>query len=500
MERISGIVKKIVSKICSQKGAAYAFLCLLIIAILPLLFVGFYDHPTGDDIYYGISAREVFSQTHSVLATLKDAFYGVAHDYQTWQGTYAAMFLMRLQPTVFSEGLYFLTPFLVILSLGFGTYTFISSIGKHVLKLSPVEILGTFSLFFFLCLQWVISPGEAFYWFNGSVYYSGFYGLLLCLWGLLCHYIFVGKKRTLVTIFLLEFLLGGSNYLTLLWSMILLCMLSFYLFLKKNAKKWPIFILTLCQIGFFIMSASAPGNQVRAASTVSLPAWKAVIFSLLQGFSFLGAWCNGWWLLGGLGLAIFLIPALWKMDFSFPCPMIVTFFLFGFFSALSCPTFYAQSNAGPARALNLSSYGFLLTSYIAVFYFCGYVLQKLKQRITLSENKPSHFAVTYAFFLLTLLVIQCGIGLQNDTLLLFSSVQAVRDIADGSVFAYEAEYQARLTTLQNAAGEDVVFLPYQNRPRTVLVGDYGQNPTQGSNAAMAKWYGVNSVIVDYSEQ
>lgn len=44
----------------------------------------------------------------------------------------------------------------------------------------------------------------------------------------------------------------------------------------------------------------------------------------------------------------------------------------------------------------------------------------------------------------------------------------------------------------------MILPPYQHRPQTIYAGDYGQDPAQGSNQALAEWYGLRSVFVDYS--
>lgn len=504
-------VKNLSNKILTNKNISMFFCTLCILSLIPLLYVGLFCHPTGDDIYYGIHAREVFQDTHSLWQTLQNALTGVAHDYNTWQGTYAAMFLMRLQPTVFSENLYWITPFLVVGALSFGLWVLLNETVVQWLSLSKHAFLGIYSLLLMLCLQWVINPGEAFYWFNGAVYYSGFFGLMLLNFGLLAKYLRLGTKKTLPFIIFLEILIGGSNYLSLLWSIIVFMCISAFLFLYKNPRKWTMAILTLLQVGCFVISAIAPGNQVRAATTASLPAWKAILFSLKQGFSFLGAWLNGWWFLGALCLGIFLVPALFKASFRFPMPLIVVGFLFGFFSSLSCPTFYAQSNAGPGRALNLSCYGFLLTSYTALFYVIGYLLRKYKESSlpspeveggmfsSLKDSKLASWKGIYALIIITVLFFQIGIGYMDDTLFLFTSVEATKDILDGSAVAYHQEYLQRMDMLRNAPDEDVVLVPFVNRPLTILVGDYGSDPEQVSNQALAKWCGNRSVQVDYGQ-
>ena len=56
-------------------GKILASLCLivLILSLLPLLYVSRYNHPTGDDIFYGIDAHLVWEDTHSIPRTIGNA-------------------------------------------------------------------------------------------------------------------------------------------------------------------------------------------------------------------------------------------------------------------------------------------------------------------------------------------------------------------------------------------------------------------------------------------
>lgn len=398
---------------------------------------------------------------------------------------------MRLQPSVFSDSLYFLTPFLIIGLLLWGNGYLLRQLSRYVIPLNRYEQLGVWSVLMFMSLQWVISPGEAFYWYNGGVYYSGFYGLTMLLFGLVCKYIHTHKKSTLLGIFFMALLIGGSNYLTLLWSMIVLVLVSAWLWLKKRPGRMSLTCAALFQIACFIISAAAPGNAVRQATVTSLSVKSAILASLRQGTMYLAIWLNGWWILGGMLLLAFSLPAIRKMHFSFPHPFLMIAFLYGLFCALSCPTFYAQSNAGPARALNVVYYGFILTSYIALLYLAGWVHNKRK----IPEDSVSPI---YGSLLLLVLILQICIGLNDDTFKQAASIQALRDIVHGTAAAYDQEYRTRIQLLESSPEADIVLLPYQYQPLTVFVGDYGWDPSQVSNQAFAKWYGHASIVIDYS--
>lgn len=477
----------------NRKNLARLCLAALFLSLIPLLYVGRYNHPTGDDIYYGLDAHMVWESTHSLPQIIHNALLGVAHDYQTWQGTYTGMLLMRLQPSVFSEKLYFLTPFLVIGLLLGGNGYLLRQIAHYVIPLERYELLGIWSVLMLLSLQWVISPGEAFYWYNGSVYYSGSYGLTMLLFGLVCKYTHTRRKTTLVGIFLLELLIGGSNYLTLLWAVLVLLLTTFWCWLAKRPGRFALTCASLFLIACFCISAAAPGNAVRQATTTQLSVFKTILYSLRQGTVYLSVWLNGWWLLGAMLMLFFAFPAITKMRFRFPYPFLVLLFMYGMFCTLSCPTFYAQSNTGPARALNVIYYGFILTTYISLFYLAGWVYNKHRDL----WGGLHILLPVYCKLLALVLIIQVCIGLNDNTVKLAASVQALRDIVTGTAAAYDREYHDRIQLLESSDEPDLVLVPYQNQPLTVYVGDYGAIASQVSNQALARWYGHNSVVIDY---
>lgn len=491
--------KKILS-ICTKKNLALLCLMVLLLSLIPLLYVGRYDHPTGDDIYYGLDAHMVWETTHSLPQTIISACRGTAREYHTWQGTYSAMLLMHLQPTVFSERFYFLTPFLIVGFMLWGSWYLLRQVSRYVIPFDSYDRLGIWSVLMFLSLQWVFSPGEAFYWYNGGMYYTGFYGLTLLMFGLLCKYANTGKKGTLILLLFMELLIGGSNYLTLLWSMLVLVLAAALQWLRRRPGRIGLTCAALFQIACFVVSAAAPGNALREATATQSSAFEAIRLSLRQGIVYLSMWLNGWWVLGAMVVLVFMLPAIRRMSFSFPCPFLTVIFLYGMFCALSCPTFYAQSNAGPARAVNVCYYGFILTSYMALFYMTGWGYHKCQKLLTACEDVSGTGILQSIYYslLLLVLVMQLCIGMVDDSLRQATSVRALRDIVSGTAAAYDQEYHERIRLLETSDEPDIVLMPYQHQPQTVYVGDYGPDTSQVSNQALAAWYGHRSVIIDYS--
>lgn len=495
-------MKEKLQNICTKKNLALLCLAILLLSLIPLLYVGRYNHPTGDDIYYGLDAHMVWEATHSLPRTIASAWQGTVQNFHTWQGTYSAMLLMHLQPSVFSERIYFLTPFLIVGLMLWGSWYLLRQISRYVIPFDTFEQLGVWSVLMLLILQGAFSAGEAFYWYNGGMYYTGFFGLTLLMFGLLCKYANTGKKKTLFLLLIMELLLGGGNYLTLLWAMIVLVLTAALQWLRRRPGRIGLTCAALFQIACFAVSAAAPGNAVRAATASQMPAFKAILFSLRQGIAYLSIWLNSWWVLGAMVLLCFMLPVIRKISFRFPCPFLALIFLYGMFCALSCPTFYAQSNTGPARAVNVCYYGFILTSYIALFYLVGWIYNKRKASVCCQscpeENTALLTSPIYRSLLLLVLVTQLSIGMVDKTLLQTSCFLALQDIVSGTAAAYDQEYQDRIRLLETSDEPDIILMPYRHQPKTVYVGDYGGDSSQVSNQALAAWYGHRSVIVDYS--
>lgn len=61
-----------------EKIAAGILLAILLISLLPVIYLGRYNHPTGDDYYYGAETHMVWNDTGSIVSTVAEAFRGVS--------------------------------------------------------------------------------------------------------------------------------------------------------------------------------------------------------------------------------------------------------------------------------------------------------------------------------------------------------------------------------------------------------------------------------------
>lgn len=479
--------------------AACMALLLLLCSLIPLMYLGRYNHPTGDDFYYGVETHLMWEETGNIFKTMGAAWEGVTTEYFRWQGTYSAMFLMYLSPNIFGEGAYgFVTAVILTLLTG-GIFYLLKPLVCSVANSSRSTWCIFSAVLSVLCIQTVPSQGETFFWYNGSMYYTGFLGITFFFWGIISRYLLKPKKWHPVAMWLLAIFLAGGNYVSLLPCLILLfCLIPILYYQKKKGPFLNITITFALMLLGLLISAAAPGNQIRQSEMWKIPAIHAILKSLLQGLNYVRAWIGIWWILA----AIILLPFMWQsyryVKYRFRWPLIVIGFTYGVFCSMSCPLFYTMNSTGPARAVSIVYYAFILSTFFCYYYFAGYVHRILTERQQRESSRLMNIAGKAAPMVLgcmgvLLLCIQIAAGAASTC----STAKAVKLLATGEAKAYHEEYMTRLEILQDASVTDVVFEPFENRPDMIYVGDLSGDPQDTTNQRAAEYYGKKSIYINY---
>lgn len=517
-------------KICS------VILLLMMCASLGILmYVGRYNHPTGDDYYYGAVTKEALRETGSLAETFQAAGRGVAYQYYHWQGTYSAMFLMYLPPNIFGENAYKLVTAVILLLFTGGTFYLLKALLCDLSGMSGNGLILCGSALVMLCIQTVQFAGESYFWYNGSMYYTGYFALSLFFFGMVVRYLLNSKKRYIPALMVLGIFLAGGNYVSLLPDILILCTVCAALVIRmasdvrrqgSRSISFPVWdseyfgkiitmsAITALMIAGLLVSAAAPGNLMREEQIWEMSAWKAVLKSIRQGFVYTKAWCGVWWLI----TAILVTPCLWHTfqinskvsgsedlkaqtfrSFRFRHPAIVAGYLFGIFCSMSCPTFYAMNSTGPARAVAIVYYGFMFFSMGAYAYvlgaLCRWFLVKVHMKFaTKLQNSSRLIWAGGCAAIIILMSVQIFSGKAGEC----TAAEAVRIIVSGEGALYEKEYRERLEVLQDDAVTDVVFAPYTVQPKLLYVGDFTDDIYNENNVEIAKYFGKNSVMVDYT--
>ncbi|MBQ2802755.1 MAG: hypothetical protein IJF07_02515 [Lachnospiraceae bacterium] len=485
-----------------EKIAAYIMLLLLGGSLLPVMYLGRYNHPTGDDYAFGVTTRVVWEETGSFIATFLEACRGVAFEYETWQGTYSAMLLMYLPPNIFSEQAYhWVTTVLLLLFTG-GMFYLTKVLICDILQGSRYFWILTAAVISMVCIQSVPSQAETFFWYNGSMYYTGYFAVTMFFWGGVCRYLIHKRNYLIPILMILAVFIAGGNYITLLPSIILMVCLSIWLFIQKKHKQALVIgLLSGLLLGGLAVSAMAPGNAVRQTVLWKIPAWKAILKSLLQGVRYTHAWVREWWILA----VVILLPFFWKSyercHITFRYPILVIGFIYGVFCSMSCPTFYTMNSTGPARAVAIVYYGFILATFICVYYAGGYFYQRhteWKWYRSKGWQKVQGFLANKAvlIYVCCLICIPC-IQIGNGKLMDVTTAKAIYSLTSGEAQGYEEEYQLRLAILEDEGVKDAVLPAFKHTPDMLYVGDLSDDPTVVSNQQVADYFDKNTIRVIY---
>ncbi|MBQ9250899.1 MAG: hypothetical protein IJ179_11110 [Oscillospiraceae bacterium] len=477
-----------------KKGISYRLLfCLLLAALLPslvpLLMVGRFAVPCADDFSYGAAAHAAFGEAGSVLSALAAGLAQVKATYFGWQGTFSAVFLMSVQPAVFGTQYYFFTPLLMLLSLLCGGFCLCPALFSGVFGL-PRALSGCIAaVCALLCIQLVPSPVQAFFWYNGAVYYTFFYGLALLAFALGLRLCRLGGVGRMILLCLLTAVLGGGNYVTALSCSIVAISSILLLAVLKNGAWKRLLPPTLCLLIAFVISMAAPGNAVRQSALDNTP---NAVWAVLQSFRWAAVYSARWFHLPLAGALVFLGVLLWPAlkgtGRAFRFPALVTVYSYCLLSAMFCPGLYAMGTAGDQRLINIIYYAYVLLLVINLVYWLGWIAARKQARPGLAGQAAlwPTLASGAACLLCCLLFVRSG-G--------FTSLMALGAMRSGEAQAYHAAAGDRFALLEDAAVRDAVLEPFPCQPYVLYMDDVTTDPQDWRNLAMATYYNKDSVVL-----
>ncbi len=487
-----------------DKTVFWGILVFFIVLLIPIFMMANYNVPCVDDYNYGNLTHRTWEATGSVWEVLKTAAQQVQITYENWQGTFSAIFLMALQPAIWGDGFYILVPYIMLAALLGGTFFFCYTLFCKIFHATRIQC-GIVSLVISaISLQMLPSPSQGFYWYNGSVFYTFFYGISLILYALVILYLKnekVWQIGYLLGISLLCVLIGGSNYVTSLATVLLFIIGIAVLAVLKN-RKWKALLISFFFLGAaFAINVIAPGNHVRkqagfAYYRPSVP--EAVLRSLRYAVSYLDEWIT----LPLLCLIIFLLPFLWRMAskaaFSFRYPLLVAAVSAAVWAAMFCPPVYAMGSPGATRLLNILFYALVLLIVLNLFYTMGWLQRKLRESCTPEHEeqlKPAHGAARYSGIFLggILFCFLCSCVLTPD--ITYTSSSALYSLVSGEAAQYHEEYLQRVSILEDDSQNQVSFPAYTVKPYTLFIADVEKDPDHYRNTYMAAYYDKEQITL-----
>ena len=469
--------------------------------MVPLVVLGAYCRPCADDFRFGLYAHLAFEQTGSVWAALAGAAREVYETYFDWQGTFSAVFLFALQPAVFGEGLYWLCPAVMFGALFWGAFRMLRAARKAWGLPREVSVLAAL-VYLLVCTQLVQSPAQAFYWWNGAVYYVFFYALSLVLAARTAR-ILLGRRtavHTAVTAALAAFVCGGNYVTALLMAELLVCA-TLAAAWKRPAALKSMLVVLVCAGAAFAISVAAPGNAVRQAADYGGAALPGAVGAVLG--SFVQAWYFSVEHVTPLVAAAlcFLAPFFWRAAGrpgtpKCPLPGLVSAAALCWFASSFTPTLYAMGTIGPDRVQNIQFFLLVLVLLALEFYWLCWAKRVFGARVCRHLAHVSR-RVAAGYLALCLAVAAGTLGLYAATghLDKLACTSAARSLLDGTAGRYAELMRTRQDIL--AAPDDVAVLPritQQTLVPALFFDDIVSDASDWKNVAMAEYYGKRLVV------
>jgi hypothetical protein len=483
-------------------------LCVIVvfgvaIMMLPLLIIGKYNHMSADDYWYALQPHLVWVKTQNIASVIAQAFGGMLHIWETWQGTYSSAFLFGLTPSIFGEQYYFIVPYMMIGMVFFSTFALFYVIHKKLLKSSFCIWIIVSSLTAFMQVEFMYSPASGLYWYNGSVHYVFMQGVFYL--GITCGILFfyrcfvpykskVGQRIwLLLSLFLASgfgFLAAGGNFSTGLLTMecYTICLgVAIYIAYRYHKLAAAFFIPFSAVLCGFLLCTLAPGNANRQESFQKSGVFQSILTSF--GYSFTQAldWINPFVLLCLFLLLPLLLKVVSGLSFNFPFPLIPLILSYCLYASMFTPGLYALGELPLSRNQNICKMFLLILLVLNETYCLGWMLHKVdKTRKLVPVHGKNVWAwtgvLTGASILFIVLFLRLDPVEQKAKLVSWGAMDL---ITTGLGELYHVEYLTRLNEYVNSEEMIIYVKPYTVQPFPLWISQEGEQP--GGSAWYGKW-------------
>lgn len=482
----------------------FVTLCLglvLLVALIPVYRLAFYAFPYYDDYNYGINVKYTFEHGGNIIDILKSAKMSTDIVYNTWQGTYASVFLMSLMPAAFGFEYYYIGIFAIITMLVLGSFYLTYTVAKCIFKASSVRALNLGLFVTFMNLELFHEAQQGIYWYNSSIHYTFMHSLMFVLLAevIRCIYSkeFVSSMSHMLLSAVLAYIVAGANFVTALQGILIILFVFFVgLIVIKKRALYALFPIGIYLVGM-IYNMTAPGNEVRQASYAGVAKGpiEAIYLSFGSAFKNLGNFTGFpfWALLLALLPICFAVG--YNCDFKFPLPGLVSVLSFCYYATGFTPSWYGMGHEGLARTFCAIKLVFIILIAFNLVYWLGWITHKLPlDKRTNPEKIFGHMPIIYvlsiALFVVSFIVSKNQAG--N-----YLSYGAYYYTHTGEALNFYNEHLA-LDEFLKESGEEVVVEPLVWRPWFLTKSDEIEvYPEAEQNKALAKWYDKTAVYASH---
>lgn len=470
---------------------------VLMVSLVPVFYLAGYVHATGDDYHYGAMAHWAWVDTHSLWKTLQASVANTRAFWHGWQGTWFTIFLMGLQPEVFSPDAYGIVPFFmtglnIVCTSLLTRYCLVRKLGMS----SGAWAVVNFTILF-VSLQFFPSTKSGIFWWNGTVHYIVPYCLAMLAILYFMRYMESGWKRYWAGAFLCMAALGGCSYLAALLAPIILIALLWVYGRKCTRAFWLLVPLAAEAVGL-IASILSPGNVIRGGDGFGFSAGRAihtVAESFAEGFRTLSVYAKEkpvvWILLMLLALFVWNY---WvrqeKTVFSFRFPVLFAAFMFCVWCAMFAPGIYAGVEVS-GGVPNTIFQVFLLTVAADIVYVTGWLRFWLGNRIRIQDMWKKSGKIVMAAIAAACILIA---GINKGTLKQTTFYNCLTFLVSGQAADYKMQMEERLAVLLDDTQKDIRLPEMNSEQGPFMHMEIMEDPAAWTNTVMCEFYRKDRVV------
>lgn len=478
----------------TYKKITWFIALIFLISLLPIFYCTFFDYANGDDLWEGAAAYRVLVNNGTMKEFFTEIFNWAKKDYIGWEGNWSSIILWCLEPSIWGEKVYCITPWIGLFSLCGGSTYFLFHYLKKYLTDNKVFLWLVSLIVCFFTVQYMPNIRSGVFWYTGMVNYILPYGLCLASFVWIDKFVETGKKRYFFLATLYFAYLGGAGYTTIVLAFeVLTLIISGHMFKRENKRLsrvlWLLVPFFLLMAGF-IFSALSPGNAVRGGDSYYFSVSRVfftIVESIWQGFK--GA-INWFITVRPLFLTVpLLFIAVWeqiditKIKWEFKHPVLVLVFLFLVSCSLYAPGIYAQSEVS-GGVPDTIWFVFLLMFILGIIYLTCYIKKLVKT--------PYSFEKLRTFIVLGELVFCIVFG--RHLIGNMAGYNCAEFIKSGQLRDFEFQMQERLKILHDPEIMNVVLPEMNNEQGPFMHMPLVADPNAYTNRATARFYGKESVI------
>ncbi|MCM1308124.1 MAG: DUF6056 family protein [Butyrivibrio sp.] len=503
----------------NKRSLIYILIIVFALSLIPLYAIGGCAHPSVDDYHYGAATSKVWQETGSLGEVLGAAARLTKDSYNTWQGNFTAVFLMYLQPAIWGEQFYVLVPVLLITAFAASMLAFMYTFLRKWFGAGKTASAGTAIAVTFCAMQFTHVPSDSFYWYNGSVYYTFFFSLMLVLFTLVTVIIKSksGLSRGIALAFaiFLAFIIGGGNYATALFTAVVLAVLTVWNIISKKKTSIMTAAVAAALLASFFISVAAPGNALRQNSVGGN---QGVLRALIYSFAY-----------GGYNIAsatTFPVAVMWlallpvfygiaaRTGFKFRRPALMLAFTFGIFCSQGTAVFYAQGLRIPYRMMNIIYFCYYIFMTLNLIYIMGWLHGRFGDKPVFKALENAYKAPRRVRTAVVLAVCAFAVGCVGRISISESdsergsavfgnmpmSVSASLSLINGDAAAYDRELTERSEYLSHAEGFEAAVPPLSAAPEVIFHTDITEDSEYWINKMLADYYGLASVRLEHRQE